>query len=639
MRNTAKGTDMRLFTILGPSGAGKTTLVQALASLDDKRGKALTVPGVATVSSFGFMGEDWAAVDVAGGAENLASVGAALAASDIAVICVPADAESAVLAAPFIRRVEELGVPAILFINRIDAAQHRIAEIVSALQAYSRHHIVLREVPIREGSTITGFVDLVSERAWKFEEGKHSRMIEMPDSVKDREAAARAELLESYADLDDHLMEELIEDQKPLAEEVYAIAAKALRENAVIECFIGSASKGHGITRLMKSLRHDAPGVEATRARFGAGTVAVGALADQLKHLGKAVLVRALDGSVGGGGRLGGSDVGSITDLDAKTPVGQLQAGQIGLAVKSDHLSAGQAFSRDKCERLGGGGASPFRRIIAPGHDKDDSRLLAALGRLAEIDPALGLGSDEGSGRPVLATQGPLHLRRVMAKIGGDFAVPVGESPVPTALRETILRGTEVHHRHRKQTGGAGQFADVVVAIRPEARGAGFAFTETVKGGTVPRNYIPSVEEGARDGLAKGPLGHPVVDVSVELKDGKSHAVDSSDHAFRTAGKSAIREALAEVGTVLLQPVMKVEIQVPSVFSGALVPLVSGLKGQVLGFEAHESAAGWDVFQLLLPMAQEDALFVALAAATRGTATFTSSFDHYEVKKDEGEGA
>lgn len=629
---------MRLFTVLGPSGAGKTTLVQALASLEDKRGKSLTVPGVATVSSFGFMGEDWAAVDVTGGAENLASIGAALAASDIAVICVPPDADSAVLAAPFIRRVEELGVPSIIFINRIDAAQNRVAEIVSALQAYSRHHIVLREVPIREGGTITGFVDLVSERAWKFEEGRHSVMIEMPDSVKDREAAARTELLESYADLDDHLMEELIEDHQPLAGEVYAVAAKALRENAVIECFIGSASKRHGITRLMKSLRHDAPGVEVARSRFD-GAVAVGALADQFKHLGKVVLLRALDGAIGGGGRVGGADVGSITDLDAKTGLGQLAAGQIGLAVKSDHLSAGQAFSRDKGQRLPDVGAvqtSPFRRIISPEHDKDDSRLLVALNRLCEIDPALGLSSDEASGRPVLATQGPLHLRRVLAKISGDFGIPVGESPVPTALRETILRGTEVHHRHRKQTGGAGQFADVVIEVRPEARGAGFAFTETVKGGTVPRNYIPSVEEGARDGLAKGPLGHPVVDVSVELKDGKSHSVDSSDHAFRTAGKSAIREALDEVGTVLLQPVMKAEIHVPSVYSGALVPLVSGLKGQVLGFEAHDSAAGWDVFQLLLPMAQEDALFVALAAATRGTATFTSSFDHYEVKKDEG---
>jgi elongation factor G len=148
--------------------------------------------------------------------------------------------------------------------------------------------------------------------------------------VKDREAAARTELLESYADLDDHLMEELIEDRQPLAEEVYAVAARALRDNAVIECFIGSASKGHGITRLMKSLRHDAPGVEQTRSRFGAGTLAVGALADQLKHLGKTVLVRALEGSVGGGARLGGADLGSITDLDAKTPLGQ-RRGRSGL--------------------------------------------------------------------------------------------------------------------------------------------------------------------------------------------------------------------------------------------------------------------------------------------------------------------
>ncbi|MBD3838268.1 MAG: elongation factor G, partial [Brevundimonas sp.] len=165
---------------------------------------------------------------------------------------------------------------------------------------------------------------------------------------------------------------------------------------------------------------------------------------------------------------------------------------------------------------------------------------------------------------------------------------------------------------------------------------SGFAFTETVKGGAVPRNYIPSVEAGAVEALAEGPNGFPVVDVSVELKDGKSHSVDSSDFAFKTAGKSAIKEALAEVGTVLLQPIMKIDIHVPSVFSGGLVPIVSGMKGQVLGFEAHESAAGWDVFQALLPQAAEDELFNALAGATRGTAWFTSTFDHYqEARKEE----
>jgi elongation factor G len=629
---------MRVFTILGPSGSGKTTLVQALVGLDGKPGKSMTVPGIATVSTFGFMGEDWAAVDVMGGAENLASVGAAVAASDIAVICVPAEADSAVLAAPFIRRVEELGVPCILFINRIDSAQNRIAEIVSALQAYSRHHIVLREVPIREGNRITGFVDLVSERAWKFVDHQHSKLIDMPDGVKEREAAARAELLESYADVDDKLMEELIEDRQPLVGEVYAVAAKALQQNAVMACFIGSASRGHGMNRLMKSLRHDAPGVEVAQGRFATGTVGVSALADMVKHLGKVVLLRALGAPIAGGARLGGGDLSLITELDAKTGIGQLEPGQIGLAIKSDHLASGQVLGRDAGERPAEGAtaqAAPYRRIISPEHERDDSRLLAALTRLCEIDPALGLSADEASGRPVLATQGPLHMRRVLGRIAGDFGVPVQETPVPPALREAIRRGTEVHHRHRKQTGGAGQFADVVIAFRPEARGAGFSFSETVKGGTVPRNYIPSVEEGLRDGLRAGPHGHPVVDLSAELKDGKAHSVDSSDHAFRTAGKNALREAMAEVGTVVLQPVMKIGIDVPSVFSGALVPMVSGLKGQVLGFEAHGSAAGWDVFQLLLPMAAEDALFVALAAATRGTASFTSSFDHYETRKED----
>lgn len=206
---------MRVFTVLGPSNSGKSTLVQALVGLDDRRGKSLAVQGVATVSTFGFMGQDWAAIDIVGGAENLGSVGAALAASDIAVLCVPPDAEGAVLAAPFLRKIEEAGLPCVIFINRIDSPQNRISEIVSALQAYSRHHIVLREVPIREGGTIVGFVDLVSERAWKFEEGKHSVLIEMPESVREREEQARAELLESYADFDEHLMEELIEDQKP----------------------------------------------------------------------------------------------------------------------------------------------------------------------------------------------------------------------------------------------------------------------------------------------------------------------------------------------------------------------------------------------------------------------------------------
>ena len=630
---------MRVFSVVGPSSAGKSTLLEALVGLDGSPGKTLDVPGVATVRSFGFMGEDWAAIDIAGGTENIAPVGPALAASDAVVLCVPADADGAVLAAPYLRMIEEAEVPAIIFVNKTDAPVSRMSETVSALQTYSRHHIVLREVPIRDGENIVGVVDLVSERAWKFQDGKHSTLMEIPEAVRAREEEARAELLESYADFDDALLEEIIEDKSVMPEEVYDVASKTLQHHDLVPAFIGSAEHRNGITRLMKALRHEAPAVEVAGERLAGGALAVSAVADVVKHLGKTVLVRAIGGPVAGGQPLGGGSVGSITDLDAKTALGTLAPGDIGLTVKSDHLAAGQMFSDKAAETLPDWAQphpSAFRRIVTPVHEKDDSRLSTALERMREIDPGLDVSQDEKSGNPVLSTQGPLHLRRVMAKLTDDFGIEVAEGPVPPALRETVRRGKEVHYRHKKQSGGAGQFADVVVELRPEARGSGFAFTETVKGGAVPRNYIPSVEHGAVEALAEGPNGFPVVDVSVELKDGKSHSVDSSDFAFKTAGKMAIKEILADVGTVLLQPIMKVDIHVPSVFSGQLVPIVSGIKGQVLGFEAHPTAAGWDVFQTLLPKTAEDELFNALGSATRGTAWFTSAFDHYqEARKEE----
>lgn len=630
---------MRCFTVLGPSHSGKSSLVEALVGLDGSPGKALAIPGVANVQTFGFMGEDWGVIDVAGGAENLSPVGAALAASDAAVVVVEADAEAAVLAAPYLRMVEEAGVPAIVFVNKTDAATSRMSEVISGLQTYSRHHIVLREVPIREGGEIVGVVDLVSERAWKFHDGAHSTLMEIPAAVRPREEEARAELLESYADFDDALLEELIEDQKIMAEEVYEVAAKTLAHHDLVPAFIGSASHRNGVTRLMKSLRHEAPEVAVAAKRLGGDALAVGALADVIKHLGKTTVIRAFSDEVGQGKPLGGAGLGSVTELDAKTAQPVLAAGAIGLTVKSDHVSAGRAFDATRALDLPDWArphVSPFRRIVTPIAEKDDTRLSAALERLVEIDPGLVVSQDAKSGNPVLATQGPLHLRRLLAKIADDFGVAVEEGAVPPALRETIRRGTEVHHRHRKQTGGAGQFADIVVELKAAARGSGFAFTESVKGGAVPKNYIPSVQHGAEDALAEGPNGFPVVDVEVELKDGKSHSVDSSDFAFRTAGKNAIKEALAEVGTVILQPIMKIDIHVPSVFSGGLVPIVTGMKGQVLGFEAHPRAAGWDVFQAQLPMTAEDELFNALAGATRGTAWFVSSFDHYqEARKEE----
>jgi elongation factor G len=627
--------EMRAVTIIGPSQSGKSTLVDALAGLETGRRKSFEASGGAHVTTFGFMDDPWVLFDVPGGPDNIPQIGALLAASDAAVLCVPAEAEAAVLSAPYLRLLEDAGLPTFVFINGIDAAVGRVSEIISELQHYCAHGIILRQVPMRENDQIVGTIDLISERAWEFREGERSALVELPKAMLDREQEARSELIETLADFDDHLLEEIIEDQKPPTDELYDITTRALQHHDLLPALLGSARNGNGVMRLMKSLRHEVPGVEALPERLdlSADVMGISCLADNLKHIGKAVLVRALGGPVSLGDPLCGGSVGNLTDLDTRAALSSLQPGEVGLAIKSDHLPMGKFLTRKGTAPLpdwAAPHAPVIRRVVTPANERDENKLPTAMAKLAEADPGLEVTQSEASGHIVIGIHGQQHEKRIVSKLLDGFGIEVECAEVPTELRETIRKGMEKHYRHRKQSGGAGQFADVVIDIAPHTPGSGFAFDETVKGGAVPRNYFAAVEAGAQEALAAGPSGHPVVDVKVTLKDGKTHSVDSSDFAFRTAGKNAVREALSELGTTVLQPIMQVSIHVPTVFAGELVQLVSGLKGQVQGFEAHPSASGWDVFKALLPMNAEKDLARALGSGTRGTAWFTSELDHYE---------
>lgn len=627
---------MRVVSILGPSQSGKTTLTEALASLDGGRPLRLELYGEAAVTRFTYLDEPWAILDCPGGTHNLPLVPPALAASDAAVLCVTAETDAAVLAAPYLRLLEESGIPTYIYVNKMDIATDRISDVVSALQAYCSHAIILRQVPIRDGSSVIGAIDLISERAWEFHEGQRSSLVELPPAMRAREQEARAELLDHLADFDDKLLEELIEDQKPGSDELYDVATKALQHHDLIATFLGAAGHRNGLTRLMKSLRHEAPQVAALAERLGVTdeVVAIGTFADNVKHLGKTVVVRALVAGISAGQKMMGENVGSIVDLDAKTALGTLAAGDVGLTVKSDHLTTvNPLYGRDGTVELPHWArprAPTFRSLVAPVSERDDARLSGALSRLLEIDPGMAVTQDPRTGKTILSTQGPLHQRRIIERLDDVFGVSVETAVLEPALCETLAKKIEIHHRHRKQSGGAGQFADVLVDVVPLERGGGFTFTEVIKGGTVPRNYIPSVEAGARDALFAGPNGHPVVDIGVTLKDGKYHAVDSSDFAFHTAGKAAVKEALEGAGTRVLQPIRRIKIEVPSIYSGALVPLISGLHGQVLGFRNNPDAAGWDIFEALLPESAETELFQSLGANTRGTAWYASELERYE---------
>ncbi|MEY8840631.1 elongation factor G [Cribrihabitans sp. XS_ASV171] len=625
---------MRVFTLLGPSQSGKSTLAQALAA-QGGRADRFDLCDTVHLHGFSYLDEPWCAIDLDGGRDAMGHAGLALALSDAAVIVVPPDPEAAVLCAPYLRLTEAAGIPTFLFLNRMDSPNGRIRDIVAALQGYCGHHIALRQVPIREGDRIVGAVDLISERAWRYREGQPSALIELPQSVEERERQARADLLEALSDYDDHLLEQLIEDKEPARGELYEVAAQVSRDHHLVPACLGSASHGNGLTRLMKALRHEAPEFSVLADRdAAAGTArAIAGLADIRKHLGKITVLRGLGEGVKAHDPLGGTAVGNLMDLDARTQRDTLPAGHVGLAVKSDHLSPGHVYDAQGATELPDWAKAPppgLRQLVTPAHERDEARLSAALTKLAEIDPGLELSQDPASGHAILGCQGPQHMRRIAAKLSEDFGLEIEAGPVATGYRETIRARAETRYRQRKQSGGAGQFAEVSLVVEPLPRGAGFDFKETVKGGAVPRNYMPAVAQGAGEALMEGPSGFPVADVRVTLTDGKHHAVDSSDLAFRIAGKAAVREALAQASPVVLQPILNAEIHLPSVHVGDLVPVISTMQGRVLGFAADPDAPGWDIFNAQLPAVVQDELHRVLASITRGTGWAALEFDHFE---------
>jgi elongation factor G len=332
---------------------------------------------------------------------------------------------------------------------------------------------------------------------------------------------------------------------------------------------------------------------------------------------------------------LGGRAPGHLTPADAgdQRHLDEVAEGEIVSAVKADHLTPGRLASQGDLHAAPGWLAAlpaMLHRLITPVEEREGVKLSGALATLAESDAGLTVTQDPVTGGALAGLQGPLHLRSLRARLKEVFGLEVTDLDPSPAYRETITKSHEIAYRHKKQTGGAGQFADVKFVVAPAARGAGFAFDEAIKGGAVPRNYIPAVETGARDAMERGPLGFPVVDVAVTLTDGSHHPVDSSDMAFRIAARRGVGDALEAAGPVLLQPIFHVDLHVPEIYTGAFGPIVSALHGQVLGFVPDPKARGWQIFEALLPAAALPGLANDVRASTHGVGWFSAAFDHYE---------
>lgn len=647
----------RVAAIVGPYTAGKTSLMEALlfgAGAIPRKGSVAAGTSVGDASAEArsrqmtiepnlahcrFLDEPWVFLDCPGSVELAQEAMSALMVADIAIVVAEPDPARAVTLAPLLRFLDERRIPHILFVNKLDKTSIRMRDLLSALQQVSAKPLVLREVPIRDGDTITGYVDLVSERAYLWRENKVSDLIEMPDSVRPRETEARQQLLETIADFDDALLEQLLEDRVPAPTDIYSRLRKDLAEDLIVPVFFGSAEHGNGVLRLWKALRHEAPHHEETMTRLdvdadgGALSATVFKTLHQ-SHTGKLSLARLWRGGIAENAQLGGRRLSGLYRImgGQSEKMAQAQAGDIVGLGRLEEIATGQHLNGDGVGRAIADWPRPAQPVHAvalhPTDRKDEVKLTTALHKLCEEDPSLVI--EQGGGELRLKGQGEIHLKLSLDKLQNRFNVGVHSSAPQTEYRETIRHGAYQHARFKRQSGGHGQFADIKVEIAPQARGAGYHFVNRVVGGAIPKNFIPAVDEGVQESLAKGPLGFPVVDVMVTLTDGQYHSVDSSDQAFRTCGGLAMSEGLSKCAPVLLEPIQAVTFTVPTEYTAKVHAIVSSRRGQILGINARADWPGWDEIDCYLPEAEMHDLAVELRSMTLGVGGFSAKFDHLQ---------
>ncbi|MBL8704676.1 MAG: elongation factor G [Rhodospirillales bacterium] len=658
-QNGRHPTGPRCAAIVGPYLSGKTTLMESLllaTGAIQRRGTAKDGSTVGdaspesrarkmsvqvTPASTTYLGESWTFLDCPGSIEFGQETMNALMVADAAIVVVEPVVDRAMTVAPLLHFLDAHSIPHLIFVNKMDTTDVRARDVMEALQSISERPLVLRQVPIRKGQVIDGYVDVVSERAYRYKPGQASDLIPLPADMQPREKEVRQGLLEKLADYDDKLLEQLLEDVVPPKEEIYRQLAADLAHDLIVPVFLGAAERDHGVRRLLKALRHEVPEIAETNARLGVRP-GDGPMLRVFKtlhqpHAGKLSFARVLRGKVKDNATLGADRIGGIYRMlgETQTKLPEAAAGEVVALGRMEHARTGRALTPDGDAGEAGGKFAPvltpvYSLAITAEKRADEVKLSGSLAKLVEEDPSLHVEMQPDTHEHLLMGQGDIHLQVAVERLKSKYNLPVATARPQVPYKETIKSGIKQHTRYKRQTGGHGQFADIHVEIKPQPRGGGFAFTESIVGGSVPRNFIPSVEIGVADYLKRGPLGFPVVDVTVDLQDGQYHDVDSSDMAFRTCAGMAMREAMPKCNPVLLEPVFHVEIVVPNAHTARVQRLITGRRGQVLGFDAKEGWSGWDVVAALMPQAELHDLIVELRSLTLGVGTFTCRFDHLQ---------
>ena len=658
----------RNFSLCGHSGAGKTALSEAmlfnmgvvnrLGRIDD--GTTTADYDSAEIErqislKVSLLNGQWQdhhlnVIDTPGYADFISEAKAALRVSDAAVAVVDSVAGVEIGTERTWNFAAEYNLPRVLFINKMDRADADADQVLEMVQERFGRQVVPLQMAVNPGEEFNQIVDLVAMKAYAYQDGKATQG-DVSDDVQSRAEELREQLVESIAETDEALMEKYFSEGELTAEDLVAGLRQAILQGDIFPVFFGDAYNNVGIDRLLDALVQYGPSPaesaglkseEQEVALEGVATAPLAALVFKTlaeQHVGELSLLRLFAGSIKPGDEVANPSkrsterIGQIYHLNGnrRTEVESATAGDIVALVKlkDTHTTDTLCAKGASLQLPGIEFPEPLIRVAIQAKEQGgEDRVSTGIAQLHEEDPSFVMKFDGEVRQTILLTQGELHLEIIVSRLKERFGVEIDMETPRIPYRETIRGNADAQYRHKKQSGGRGQFGEVFLRIAPKARGEGFEFLNEVVGGNIPSNFIPAVEKGIVETLSEGPVaGYQVIDVAAIVYDGKHHPVDSDEVSFKLAGSHAFRDAFLKAKPVLLEPIYQLEITVPEEFMGDVMGDLSSRRGRISGMD---TSGHFQVIHAEAPLAEIDRYATSLRSMTQGKGFHAQRFDRYE---------
>ncbi|MDY0196062.1 MAG: elongation factor G [Sulfurovaceae bacterium] len=557
------------------------------------------------------------------------------------------------------RQANKYGVPRMVFVNKMDRTGADFYEVERQINDRLKSNAVPIQLPIGAEDNFQGVVDLVTMKAtiWSDDQskmGQEFEIVDIPADMLEKAEAYREKLIEAISESDDALMEKFMEGEALTEEEIKAGIKKATLAITMIPMTCGTSFKNKGVQTLLDAVIDYLPApteVAEMKGQYESGDEVVvestdngvvAALAFKVmtdKFVGQLTFVRVYRGVLESGSYVYNTTkdkkerVGRLVKMHAnkREEISALYAGEIGAVVGLQSTLTGDTLAGDKDRVILEKMEFPAPVIsvaVEPKTKADQEKMGIALGKLAGEDPSFRVSTDEESGQTLIAGMGELHLEIIVDRMKREFGVEAEVGAPQVAYRETIRNSVNKEYKYAKQSGGRGQFGHVYLKIEPQEPGSGYTFVDEIKGGVIPKEYVPAVDKGIQEAMTRGiQAGYPVEDIKVTLYDGSYHEVDSSEMAFKLAGSMGFREGARAANPVILEPIMKVEVEVPEEFMGDVIGDISKRRGQVNGMNER---SGNKIVDAFVPLSEMFGYSTDLRSMTQGRATYAMEFDHYE---------